>query len=763
MKLSRIRWLLLAACVTVAPLAAVKNDSDTVSLIEFYNTDLSVVVRYVADVTGYTILNDSPLVGKVNVSAKNRMTVKESIDLIATMVEGLGYQFERNGSVIRIVAMNDPSRMPQVFTNLADLPQTNRGMVSFLQAIAQGRGDAISATLQRYKSKFGSVQYEAASGKMLLTDTPDMIQKMVSLLRQLDVAPPTGDQHTEVVEIKNLSFEQIQKFVMGAAGTDGAESRYPASERINPTLPGVPDVKNPGLQVIPLDRASMFLFSGPRTLVLEAVERIKLIDAKFTGSSKRVDYDVITLKHFDLDQTQVLIAKFLSSNPPGEGGSRLRGKVEYFFLPPKTVVLIGAEEDRKVLRTMIQELEETVDKNRTPAYGTTVRTVAIQYLKSADLIALLTQFRAAEQNFSLVDPTVTLVDHAVLNSIVILAPERKMATLLELIKNLDRRAFQVLIEVKIIEVTYDKNNRFGVDWDKLNLQNLFPAAIRIPDPLNFALRGISSGLTPATASADAPGYFMSFNDSSVVLNMLGQFGRVNVVSTPNLLTLDNKKAEILISDLLPIPNQQVQLGNINVADKAITTYEYKEAGLKLTLTPRINDVSNVSLTVSLKIDDFKPGLVADHPGISTRSLSSEILIRDSTTAILGGILKTTVSSTAKGLPGVVSVPVVRNIFGKTVDSTTKTELLIFLTPHIVGDDETLKRLSEKKLSDSLFNSMPQITEEERLQIERKKKLEADRVTKARKLAEARLKADEAKAKAKAKSNGAKPGAPKVTP
>ncbi|MBL8994283.1 MAG: type II and III secretion system protein [Spirochaetia bacterium] len=196
------------------------------------------------------------------------------------------------------------------------------------------------------------------------------------------------------------------------------------------------------------------------------------------------------------------------------------------------------------------------------------------------------------------------------------------------------------------------------------------------------------------------------NNSKAIIQALGATGKVNIVSEPNLLTRDNKKASVTFSDRKAIIKQTVQvLASANTPGQVVTTPEYMEAGLTLTVTPRINDVSNVSLEIALDASDFRDSTSPGFPDISTRKISTEIILRDNSTAILGGLIKSKTGKNASGIPGIVEVPVLQNIFGKTSSAADKSELLIFLTPHIINDDATLLRLSNKKLAESLINSM----------------------------------------------------------
>ncbi|MBL8992887.1 MAG: hypothetical protein JNM63_06070 [Spirochaetia bacterium] len=733
---------------------AARGDNEEISILEFFNTDVQQVINYVAEITGYTIVMDPSVRGKVSISTKEKVTVKKSIELIQSLLQNLGYTLEGTGTILKVVPLKDISLLKDLYTNISQFPPTENRILTLIRQVQGANGDSLLKNIKPFLSKYGNIIYDPNSQKLLLSDFKENLLSINKLIDQLDVSAAEEEGYSEIVTLKNIETDQLVKILQASlVGTEVEDSRYPATRRISPLISPASQKKS-RIQIVPLDKGNQILLVGSKQKVQEVIKMIRDLEGKVSPLDRKVDYEIVRLGIFDLNEVQTLFSRIIGGARTGAApGVRLTGKVELIPLPQKGLVMIlGEEDDRRLAKSILRDLEEAVVKNQTPSLGTSLRMVPIQYRKSSEIISILNQLKnqsgkpVTAADFDVIDSTVNLIDDQQANSILIKAPEGKMSTILNLVREIDARVTQVLIEVQIIEVSFSRDSRLGIDFDNLNTANILPSLA--PD-LAFSIKSITHGVSPLNASLNS-GLSIGFNNSRAIINALSTVARVNVVSTPNLLTLDNKKAEIKITDRKAITKDEIQYdATPTSAGKFTKTHEYKDAGIKLTISPRINDISNVSLAITLDVDDFKDSGEAGFPDISTRNISSEIIIQDSTTAILGGLIKNKVSSSAKGIPGVTEVPVLRNIFGTTADTTLKTELLIFLTPHIIANDETLRRLSDKKLIESLYRSLPQVTESERIKLEQKKKQEADKAAR-----EAKLKKNQPSA-----AKPAAPGAP----
>jgi general secretion pathway protein D len=174
---------------------------------------------------------------------------------------------------------------------------------------------------------------------------------------------------------------------------------------------------------------------------------------------------------------------------------------------------------------------------------------------------------------------------------------------------------------------------------------------------------------------------------AAVVNALAEKSLVNVISTPSVMVLDNHTASIQVGIQQPIQSRQ------SVTDGGVsqTSIEYKDTGVKLQVTPSVNDGGLVTLEVSQSVTDVgNIDLATRQRSFNERSVSSKVAVRDGDSVVLGGLIRDNASSGKSGIPLLMDIPVVGNLFSTTVDTSIRTELLIFITPRVLESDKDLR-------------------------------------------------------------------------
>jgi len=287
-----------------------------------------------------------------------------------------------------------------------------------------------------------------------------------------------------------------------------------------------------------------------------------------------------------------------------------------------------------------------------------------------------------------------------------------------MLKELDKPTPQIYIEAAIAEISLSKNNETGVEWLWKN-PNLASPNDKVGT--RFDLRRTSSatsstgtGSSGGTQYLDgegnlwAPGLPIGQGlgvgilnaDFDVVLHAIQTNYDLNILSTPYLVTLDNEEATIEVGDQIPykVLNQY-----------GITSYEFKSASVKLSVTPHVND--DKTITISIKPNaDFQNGQTPDGvPIIATRKADTKITIENGRTVVIGGLMRNSTTETTSKVPILGSIPLLGNLFRSKVTVNTKTELVVFLTPKIITGELTKTDLiPEKHLSDDAIKKLEKI-------------------------------------------------------
>jgi general secretion pathway protein D len=274
------------------------------------------------------------------------------------------------------------------------------------------------------------------------------------------------------------------------------------------------------------------------------------------------------------------------------------------------------------------------------------------------------------------------------NSLLVTTASKYRDRVREIIEELDRPVPQVLIKVLVAEVTHDNTDDLGVDFSILN---------RRPSGKGFT---VASSLGAAAAAAANGGLVVSLLEENVnaTITALQRAGKLDVLSRPYILASDNQLASITVGDEVPfiVDTRTTELGQI------INTIQYQDVGIILQVTPHINEEGLVILDVTPEISQLTNSTVpisqgVSAPIISKRSADSRVGIRDGQTIVIGGLMEDRKVATLTKVPILGDIPLIGPLFQHNNVTKTKTELLIFLTPHVAHQPDTLRPMSEDEL------------------------------------------------------------------
>ncbi len=282
------------------------------------------------------------------------------------------------------------------------------------------------------------------------------------------------------------------------------------------------------------------------------------------------------------------------------------------------------------------------------------------------------------------------------NSLIIAAPEPLYRSLREVIDQLDQRRAQVLVESLIVEVSEQAAAEFGIQW-MTGAGNINGGGTSFIGGTNLGGSGLS-GKGPT--SIDALGGGLSLGVVKGTVDVLGNkvinlgvlaramqnSGEANILSTPNLLTLDNQSASILVGKTVPfVTGQYVTNGGNN--NNPFQTIQREDVGLKLNIRPQISEGGAVKLDIYQEVSSIDESSSSATTGIVTnkRAIDTSVLIDDGQIIVLGGLLEENVTLTSNNVQGLSSIPVLGSLFKYDSRKRTKTNLMVFLRPYVVRD------------------------------------------------------------------------------
>ncbi len=460
------------------------------------------------------------------------------------------------------------------------------------------------------------------------------------------------------------------------------------------------------------------------------------------------DIEVIPLSHSIATDMVPLVTRLMEGGSAGAAAGGAPGTLDVSFRttllaePRSNAIILRAANPARsqLVRTLIAKLDRPPIENGNGAAGN----IYVVYLKNADAVRLATSLRAAmasasgagaagaagtagnmaQQGTTTAAATQTLngqqgstaaatpVNNAnqpstggqiqadpSTNSLIISAPEPQYRQLRAVIDKLDSRRAQVMIESLIVEVNADRAAEFGIQWQSAlgNSSNRNVGVIGTNSSLGGAnIIDLAVGLaTGNTATRPSTGFNFGIGHKygdQYVLGFLARFlegnGEGNVLSTPNLLTLDNEEAKIVVGQNVPfVTGQYTNTGSLTASVNPFQTIERKDVGLTLRVRPQISETGTVRLAIFQEVSSVVASTVnnPNGPTTSKRSIESNVLVDDGNIIVLGGLLSDEYSSNNEKVPLLGDVPLVGNLFKNEVRSRRKTNLMVFLRPVVIRD------------------------------------------------------------------------------
>ena len=283
-----------------------------------------------------------------------------------------------------------------------------------------------------------------------------------------------------------------------------------------------------------------------------------------------------------------------------------------------------------------------------------------------------------------------VVDKAT-NTLLFRASGEEYTDIIRLLRDLDRAARQVLIEVTVAEVTLSDGMTTGVDW-------IF-SRVNGSGRNVTASGGNTSGIIPGNTLSTIAGLVVSQLDGSgnprAVLNAIANDGRVSVLSNPRLLVRNGEPASIQVGDSIPVLTSQ-QTNSATGGTGIISSIQYVETGTIMKIKPVIHSSDQVDMEITQEIStpgETVPG-GPNSPPISKRTLDTKLTLKHGTTYVLGGLISKRKEVSGRGVPFLKDIPLLGRAFKTNVESDKRTELVMMITPYIMNDDDDARAVTE---------------------------------------------------------------------
>jgi general secretion pathway protein D len=497
----------------------------------------------------------------------------------------------------------------------------------------------------------------------------------------LGQATATSGLTTQVIQVSNVSVEQLVGVLRPLASIDAQMTAYAASNSI-----------------IVTDTAAN-------------IARIQQM-VEFIDSSSVKQTEVVALQNASAEAVVELIGD-------------LRGEQEVSATAPvqlvadsrtNSIVVSGEQVQIRRMRALIEQLDTPL------AQDGNVNVIYLQYARAEELAPLLDNIignvTAAEgEDAQAAGAAASITADAATNALIITADSDLLQTLRSVIARLDIRRAQVLVEAIIVELSGERGQDLGVQW-LFQRDNGVYGSSSTGSPTSAAiaaaaLGGIDANGNPvdirgplAEALAGTPGQLLgvgrlddelSFN---VLINALQADDSANILSTPSLLTLDNEEAVITVGRNVPfVTGSFTSTGNNSNPDNPFQTIERQNVGVTLRVTPHVNEGDSLVLELSQEVSSLLGTgsvLLNSNPITNERIINTTVLANDAQTVILGGLIEDNLSESNQRVPLLGDIPGLGRLFRNDSSTLSKTHLVVFLRATIMRDERELEAATGDK-------------------------------------------------------------------
>ena len=616
--------------------ALVFDDAGDITL-NVVDADIREVVRLILeDGLNANYVIDPTVAGSTTIRTSRPVPAMEILPLLSSVLQTNGASLVEKDGLFQILPMERASVAGGQPSTRLSLRSGRPGSGILLAPLRYADSLKLEELLQPFVANQGSVQANPDRNTLLIDGSPDQIATMSDLIDMFDVdwmaGMSFGFYPLERAAASDLAFELDQIFGTGEeGGSPDQPTRFLPIERLSAVLV---IAKDPAL----LRRAQSWI--GRLDKIGEGDEEQIYVYPVQNG--RAADLAAVLGELFDIRSSVIGPDPLLA---PGLEAAELQSS-----LLDDDEEQDGAGDRRSSSRERGPARRRGSDRSFSPFFPLSPFDPRGLTEGSGDLG---TKIVADEGN----------------NSLLIKAPPKDYRKIEAALRELDRPPLQVLLEATIAEVTLTDKLRYGVQW--------------FFDTGNTDL--VLSSRKDGSVDPFFPGFsgILSSSDVDVVIDALDSVTDINIVSSPQILVLDNQTALLEVGDEVPVVTRQAE--GTDADDRLVTTIEQRQTGVILNVTPRVNASGLVVLDIQQEVSDVNRTVTSgiDSPTISQRRVGTTVAVDSNQTVALGGLIEEEVELVRNGIPILMDIPYLGWLFGRTTDDTERTELLILLTPKVL--------------------------------------------------------------------------------
>ncbi|HCP44787.1 MAG TPA: type II secretion system protein GspD [Deltaproteobacteria bacterium] len=651
--------------------------------IDYDGTDIKDVIKDFAEKTGRNFLIDPKIKGKITIIAPNPVSIDEAYEAFLAALDAAGFttvveaRFSKGANrgkpmLTRILSAADARSEPLELYKGGYTPK-NANLITRLIQVQNISVDEISKVIQKWVSKNGQILAYAPSNTLILTDSANNIRRILDLIQELDISAPK--QKLDIIPVEFAEAAKIVEIIREIYG-DSVKSKTSATK----TKAGRKTKKK-----------------GKATAASSASVGKETAFIGKMLSDDRTNSIIVLATESSLDEIRKLVERLDYETDPFA-----QSDIHVIYLEHAK-----AEELSQTLNNLAQQSNQRAQK-KTRAKG------------KKDKKGAKAKGGALSGNFQ---GEVRVSHDAPTNALVVTAAREDFRRMRKVIDLLDIPRKQVFVETVIMEISDSVRRDAGASWHGgkpgegetgINVLGARGAqSVNLGSALldGSLLGGLALGVFGQAINVPLPGIDggLEIPAFGLVLRALQEDSSTNVLSSPNILTLDNEEATIEIGETVPFPTGG-SLGALAGAAGAAAgfggfpsiSFSREDVGIILRLTPQINESDYVTMEIYQEISEVKEGSTSDTlssggPTTTKRSADTHINVRSNQTIVIGGLMQEVETESESKVPILGDIPLLGFFFRNKAKTKRKTNLLIFLTPHVIDSPEDLQEVYRIKM------------------------------------------------------------------
>lgn len=643
--------------------------------LNFKDADLKSIFKFMSELTGVTYVYDDSIKGNATIVSSKEVTVSEACSSLESLLMAKGISLIKKGNIIQVV-YNDKSglagigdvvkgKIPSEFT-------TQASIITHVIELENVSSGSLKKIIQPLVSKHGNIMDFTKANKLVITDISANINRMLKIINLIDSKKSS-------INLKSYSLKYCN-----AAKTAAQLSLAINRNSSNENAQGI---------VFPIEDKNMIAVAADKKNIKIIENLLEKIDNE--NSSSKGHIKIIQLKFADAQKVASTIEKmFISSKGLIAADTQVARYTSINFDKRLKLIILTSPSPKIIGR--IEGVIKSLDVEK-KADDYQVKVIRLKHASSDKMLSILRDTFVGQDDTQ----SVNIVSDPSTNSLVVTASRDKYQEIFDTVQKLDTYRKQVLVEALIAEVSLSAMKEIGMELgisdNSLGTNNALVGT-------NFGIKqsltsssGLNAGVVKGSIDIDEAGAgdLSELSKIRAIIKAYQNNSKFKILSTPTILCSDNEPSSIIVGQVVALPEgfaRDTETGRFD-----LTKFKYADVGIDLNIIPRVSPDRKVTLSVKVKAQERLEENLYDFniPVLTKRAAETTITISDRETVVIGGLIREDRQKQIRKVPVLGDLPLIGKFFRSKKTIKNKTNLLIFITPHVIDRSDEMKEISNE--------------------------------------------------------------------